>query len=70
MFNEAFLGIIRKDKCYPFGRRKYRLPMSRNIKKALSQTDLEKIYNYEPTCNQEKWAKDFWLFSYFANGIA
>lgn len=70
MFNEAaFLGIIKKDKCYPFGRRKYRLPMSRNIKKALSLTEVEKIYNYEPTCNQEKWAKDFWLFSYFGNGI-
>lgn len=70
MFNEAdFLGIIKKERNYPFGRRKYRLPNSRNIKKALSLEDVEKIYNYDPICKQEKWAKDFWLFSYFGNGI-
>lgn len=70
MFNEAdFLGIIKKERNYPFGRRKYRLPNSRNIKKALSLSDVGKIYNYAPTCKQEKWAKDFWLFSYFGNGI-
>jgi integrase/recombinase XerD len=45
------------------------LPTSRNIKKALPMEDVAKIYNYEPTCNQEKWAKDIWLFSYFGNGI-
>lgn len=70
MFNEAdFLGIIKKHECYPFGRRKYRLPNSRNIKKALPIEDVAKIYHYQPTCSQEKWAKDIWLFSYFGNGI-
>jgi integrase/recombinase XerD len=70
MFNEAdFVGIISKNQCYPFGRRKYRLPNSRNIKKALRMDDVAKIYNYAPICIQEKWAKDIWLFSYFGNGI-
>lgn len=70
MFNEAdYMGIIKKDKCYPFGRKKYRLPVSRNVKKALPLADVEKIYNYEPVCKQEKWAKDIWLFSYFGNGM-
>ncbi|OQP51106.1 hypothetical protein A4H97_00025 [Niastella yeongjuensis] len=70
MFNEAiFQGIINRDKCYPFGRRKYQPPTSRNIKKALTLEDVGKIYYYEPVCLEERKAKDFWLFSYFANGI-
>lgn len=31
--------------------------------------DVGKIYYYEPVCIEERKAKDFWLFSYFANGI-
>ncbi|WP_315819396.1 phage integrase SAM-like domain-containing protein [Paraflavitalea speifideaquila] len=36
LFNEAIeKGIIRKEKCYPFGRRRYQPPTSRNIKSPL-----------------------------------
>lgn len=70
IFNEAIAnGTIKREKCYPFGRRKYQIPTGRNIKKSLSLEDVSKIYYYEPECEQEKRAKDFWLFSYFANGI-
>jgi len=70
LFNEAIeLGIIKREKCYPFGRRKYQPPTSRNIKKSLTLDDVAKIYYYQPQCKQEQWAKDFWLFSYLANGI-
>jgi integrase/recombinase XerD len=70
IFNEAiFQGIIKREKCYPFGRRKYQCPMSRNIKKALSLEEVGKIYYYEPCCEFERKAKNFWLFSYLANGI-
>jgi len=70
MFNEAiFQGIIKRDNCYPFGRRKYQCPNSVNTKKALSLEDVGKLYYYEPVCIEERKAKDFWLFSYFANGI-
>lgn len=62
-------GIIKKEKCYPFGRRKYRIPVTRNIKKALNLSHIEKIYYYEPACEQERWAMDYWLFCFFANGI-
>jgi integrase/recombinase XerD len=35
IFNEAIeSGIIKKEKCYPFGRRRYRIPASKNTKKA------------------------------------
>jgi integrase len=70
IFNEAiFQGIIKREKCYPFGRRKYQCPISRNIKKALSLDEIGKIYYYEPQDVFERKAKDFWLFSYLANGI-
>lgn len=70
IFNEAiFQGIIKREKCYPFGRRLYQPPSSRNIKKALTLEDVSKIYHYTPECEREKKAKDFWLFSYLANGI-
>lgn len=70
IFNEAIAdGIISKEKCYPFGRRKYQIPTTRNVKKALKLDQIEKIYFYEPTCESERRARAFWLFCYFANGI-
>jgi len=72
IFNEAIEdGIIKKEKCYPFGRRKYRIPASKNIKKALDLSDIKKIYYYkcDPKNESEQKAKDYWLFSYFGNGM-
>ena len=72
IFNEAIEDcIIKREKCYPFGKRKYTIPSSKNIKKALDLEDIQKIYYYG--CNNElpgeQQAKDFWLFSYFGNGM-
>ena len=70
VFNEAIeRGLIRKDKCYPFGRRKYLIPTSRNIKKALSVEDVKAIYYFKTECPDEQKACDYWLFCYFANGM-
>jgi hypothetical protein len=70
IFNEAAENkIIKKEKCYPFGKRRYQIPTSKNVKKALKLQDVCKIYHYTPECEQESKAKDFWIFSYLANGI-
>jgi integrase/recombinase XerD len=72
IFNEAIEdGIIKKEKCYPFGRRKYRIPASKNTKKALDLAEVKKIYYYEsdPKNDSEQKAKDYWLFSYYGNGM-
>ncbi|MEO6730184.1 MAG: site-specific integrase [Ferruginibacter sp.] len=72
IFNEAIEdGIIKREKCYPFGRRKYRIPAAKNTKKALDLSDVKKIYYYkcDPKNQSEQRAKDFWLFSYFGNGM-
>lgn len=71
IFNEAIdQGIVLPD-LYPFGKKKYRIPTGRNIKKAIPVRDLQRIYNYpcDPDNISEQKAKDFWLFSYFINGI-
>jgi integrase len=55
---------------YPFGKRRYQIPASRNIKKALTQQEVGKIYNFStPSNTWAEWAKDMWMFSYFSNGI-
>ncbi len=59
---------------YPFGKRRYQIPTGKNIKKALSLSDIGKFYNYEipkidPNYLAYLRAKDFWIFTYFGNGI-
>ena len=71
VLNEAIeRNLIHKEN-YPFGKKKYQIPTGRNIKKALSMDDISKFYYYEPDelHEGEAKAKDFWLFSYFGNGI-
>ncbi|MDX5422272.1 MAG: site-specific integrase [Hymenobacteraceae bacterium] len=54
---------------YPFGKRKYQIPSGRNVKKALSLADIEKIFSYQPASESEGRARDLWIFSYLCNGI-
>lgn len=61
-------GNFSKDD-YPFGKRKYQIPASRNIKKALSIKEIEKLNRYEPVSIPEGKAKALWFFSYLANGM-
>ncbi len=62
-------GIIEKEH-YPFQRGKYTIPSGRNIKKALTINEIEKIFKYVcvPGSSEEK-ARDLWLFSYLCNGM-
>ena len=72
LFNEAIdAGEINREKCYPFGRRKYQIPTSKKTKKALDLNDVKQIYYYECDSQNpnEKKGRDFWLFSYFGNGM-
>jgi integrase/recombinase XerD len=70
IFNEAIEdGIISKENCYPFGRKKYQIPTSRNLKKALTKEELGRIYFYKPVNERQEVGKAYWLFCYFANGM-
>ena len=70
LFNEAIdKGLLKREKHYPFGRRKYQPSTSKNVKRSLKLDDVARLYYYQPENKQEQWAKDFWFFSYLANGI-
>ena len=70
IFNEAIEDkIIKKDDCYPFGRRKYQIPASRNLKKALTQEEIKRIYYFKSKCEKLTIGKAYWLFCYLANGM-
>lgn len=62
-------GLITQD-FYPFGKRKYQIPASKNTKKALSLADIAAIYNYQPApgTTAER-MKDYWMFIYYCNGL-
>jgi len=49
--------------------KKYEIPRANNIKKALDETAITKIINYEPLTEDEAKARDLWLFSFFCNGM-
>jgi integrase len=55
---------------YPFGKRKYEIPASKNIKKSISKPEIQKILSYIPD-NQtmEVRSHSFWIFSYLSNGM-
>jgi integrase len=70
LFNEQIQSGNLKIEQYPFGKRKYQIPAGQNIKKALTLDDVAKIYDYEVIPGTiEARSKDYWLFSYFCNGI-
>lgn len=66
-------GTLSKDFNYPFGsktKNKYQIPKTRNIKKALSKTEIQAIFTYKPNPGTwEEKALDFWRFSYLSNGM-
>jgi integrase/recombinase XerD len=62
-------GLLTID-YYPFGRKKYEIPSSKNVKKALSIVDISKIYFFKPVeGSPAERARDYWIFMYLCNGI-
>jgi len=54
----------------PFGNKKYKIPMPRNIKKSLSIKELKLLYDYKPVeGSPEQKYRDIWFFSYLCNGM-
>jgi integrase/recombinase XerD len=69
IINEATEAGMLRNFDYPFGKSKYQIPKGNNVKKALQKKEINKIVNYQPKNKFEEKAKDFWLFSYYANGM-
>lgn len=71
VLNMAIDDGLMKPEHYPFGagKTKFKIPASRNIKKALTLAEIEKIAKYEPSNNAEAFNRDIWMLSYLCNGM-
>lgn len=69
VFNTAISQKEIDKEIYPFGKRKYEIPATRNVKKALSKEDLRILFEAKPKTIEQEKAKDFWFFSYVCNGM-
>lgn len=70
LFNIAIGDSLITQEFYPFGKRKYQIPASRNTKKALNLIDIAAIYNHQPAPGStSERMKDYWMFIYYCNGL-
>ena len=66
-------GLASMDN-YPFGRRRFKIPSSRNVKKSLSFEQVYQVFQYpaEERYGVESWetfSRDMWRFFYLVNGM-
>ena len=69
VFNKAIDEEEISKSLYPFGKRKYQVPATKNAKRALSKEQLSILFNSEPKNQEQRKAKDFWFFSYACSGM-
>jgi site-specific recombinase XerD len=69
LFNHTIAQKEIDAELYPFGKGKYQIPASRNIKKTLSQEQLRQLFNIEAKQIEHQKARDFWFLSYACNGM-
>jgi len=69
MFNRAIEEKEIDQEHYPFGKRRYQVPATQNVKKALTREQLRKLFLTESSTPEQQKAKDFWFFSYACNGM-
>lgn len=61
-------GTARQD-CYPFSKDGYKIPSSKKVNKALTESQLKQLWEANPQTSEQARAKDFWFFSYFTFGM-
>lgn len=70
VFNEAIADKVIDSVSYPFGIHGFVPPVGQNIKKSLTNGQIESIKSYIPQLGSyEQRSLDLWLFSYFGNGM-
>lgn len=68
--NKAIEDGIIDRKQYPFGKNKYQIKAPRNIKKALTISQIKSIIDYKvKEGSTQHFVRDIWLFSYLCNGM-
>ncbi len=69
IFNVAIAKRVIDRDLYPFGPEKYLIPTGRNVKKAISIEDIQRIYEYQSKDRTKMMCRDFWFFIYLGNGM-
>lgn len=69
IFNQSIYDGVITSESSPFGRRKYTIPESTKVTKALSTDELKAFYYLENLTPSETLSRDYWLFSFFCNGM-
>lgn len=62
IFNKARAEKEINEDIYPFGKRRYVIPSSKGVKKALTSEQLSRLFKSEPLNSQQEKAKDFGFF--------
>jgi integrase len=71
IFNEEISKKNIDADLYPFGKKRYVIPSSNNVKKAIPKENIIKLLNYEHeiASGYQQRSKDFYTFSYLSNGM-
>lgn len=69
IFNDAVAERYVSADYYPFGKRKFSIQEERKPKKALSEAQKNKVMGFRTKDKEIREGVDFWILSYFSNGI-
>lgn len=69
IFNQAIRDKLLLPEQYPFGKHKYTIPTGDKVIKALTKEQLTLLQNGIPKTTEQQKAKDFWFFSFYAQGM-
>ncbi len=67
IINETIAAKIISRDNYPFN--EYEIPTGQNVKKALKDSDINQLLNYQAKRSDHQKAIDFWIFSYLCSGM-
>lgn len=69
VFNQAIRAGNAESEWYPFGRDQYKMAAIKKVNKALSGDDIAALIKARPSHPDQAKARDYFLFSYFSNGM-
>ena len=69
IFNMALFEQAIDKNIYPFHKRGYVIPQTTKRKKSLSRDNVGLLINFNPAIKEERRALDYFIFSFFGNGM-
>jgi len=67
--NKATAANLINKEAYAFGRHGYQIKTERKLKLPLTLDEIQRLKTYQATTPSQQAALDFWLFSYYCNGM-